>query len=398
VTKKLIEIGIAVLTTLMALLVLWQLRIVVVYVLISLMLAAAMRPMLKRLEGRSILVRAAWILLYIMVLGSFGLLLFLSGKSAISEIQQLGRNLSVQDVWKLPIWLEGTVFQHTLIERLPPPSAIFKTITGDKGQLVLPALLGFSQGIGGVVTGVLVILFMSIYWSINQVHFERLWLSLLPSDLRKKARGIWRTVEPEIGAYIRSQVIQSLLAGLLLGFGYWLLGSSFPSFLALVGALAFLIPAIGVPFAVIPVLLVGLLTSAQLSLFTSIYALAVLIAIGIWVKPRLFDRRWENLILTIAFLIALADAFGLVGIIVAPILSVVIQILWSRLVSQRAVLGAADQISDLKERQARVREIIETIEETPLPLVTSSMGRLSDLIEKAEPVLIEAIQAQKSNT
>ena len=244
----------------------------------------------------------------------------------------------------------------------------------------------------------LVILFMSIYWSINQIHFERLWLSLLPSDLRKKARGIWRIVEPEIGTYIRSQVIQSLLAGLILGLGYWLLGSPYPSLLALVGAITFLIPAIGIVFAVISVLLVGLVTSLQLSLFTTIFTILVLIAMGKWIKPLLFDRRWENLILTIVLLIALADAFGLAGIIAAPILSVVIQILWSRLVSHRAVLGAADQISDLKARQLRLREVIETMEEAPLPLITSSMERLSELIEKAEPVLEEALQANKTRT
>ena len=397
-TKKLVGIGIAVLTTLLALVVLWELRIVVVYVLISLMFAAAIRPLIKRISGKGLIVRIAWILLYLVVLGGFFLLIYFSGKTAISEIQQLGRNISLRDEWKLPIWLDGSVFKHTLADRLPPPSAIFKVITGEQGQLVLPALLGFSQGIGGIVTGFLVIVFMSIYWSINQIHFERLWLSLLPTDLRKKARGIWRIVEPEIGTYIRSQVIQSLLAGLILGLGYWLLGSPYPSLLALVGAITFLIPAIGIVFTVIVVLLVGLVTSLQLSLFTTIFTILVLIAMGKWVKPLLFDRRWENLILTIVLLIALAEAFGLTGIIAAPILSVVIQIFWSRLVSRRAVLGAADQISDLKARQLRLREVIESMEEEPLPLITSSMERLSELIEKAEPVLEEALQANKTTT
>ena len=115
-----------------------------------------------------------------------------------------------------------------------PPSKLFEAVTGDQGQLVLPAILGFTQGIGGVVSGVLVILFLSIYWSINQIHFERLWLSLLPSGQRKQARGIWRTIEPDLGAYIRGQVIHSLLAGLLLGLGYWVLGSPYPALLALV--------------------------------------------------------------------------------------------------------------------------------------------------------------------
>jgi predicted PurR-regulated permease PerM len=386
-TKQLVKFGMAVMTTLLALVVLWQFRIVVVYVLISLTLAAALRPLANRLVGRGLGVRVAWILLYLAALGSFGLLIFLTGETAINEIQQLAHSLAVQDAWRLPVWLEGSAFQQTLVARLPPPSKLFEAVTGSQGQLVLPALLGFTQGVGVVVSGVFVVLFLSIYWSINQIHFERLWLSLLPSDQRKQARGIWRTVEPDIGAYIRGEVIQSLLAGLLLGLGYWLLGSPYPALLALAGALACLIPVVGVALTVIPVLLVGMLTSVQLSLITTLYALVVLSAMGVWVKPRLFKRKWDNPILTVVLLIALADTFGLVGIIVAPPLSVVCQILWSRLVSRRAVSGAAAQVSDLKERQARVWDAIRAMDEPPLALVTSSMGRLTELIEKAEPIL-----------
>jgi putative permease len=343
-------------------------------------------------------VRLVWILLYLVVLGSFGFLLLLVSKIAINEIQQLAHSVSVQDTWRLPVWLEGSSFQQTLVARLPPPSKLFEAATGDQGQLVLPALLGFTQGIGGVVRDAVIILFLSMYWTINQGHFERLWLSLLPSGQRKQARGIWRTVEPDLGAYIRGEVFQSLLAGLLLGFGYWLLGSPYPALLALAGALACLIPVVGAALVIIPVLLVGLLTSVQLSLFTTLYALIVLIALGVWVKPRLFKRRWDNPILTVVLLIALADAFGIIGLIVAPPISVVCQILWSRLVSRRDVSGAADQVSDLKERQARVWDTIKSMDEPPLALVTSSMERLTQLIEKAEPILQTALPADPSES
>ncbi|MBN2149201.1 MAG: AI-2E family transporter [Anaerolineales bacterium] len=386
-TKHLVGIGAAVLTTLLALLVLWQFRIVVVYLLISLTLAAALRPLVNRLAGRGFVVRVAWILGYLAALGSFGFFLILTGESAMNEIQQLAATVSAHGEWLLPVWLEGTTFQQMLVARLPPPSQLFEAVTGDQGQLVLPALLGFTQGVGSVVSGVFVVLFLSIYWSINQIHFERLWLSLLPSGQRGQARGIWRTIEPDIGAYIRGQLIQSLLAGLLLGLGYWLLGSPYPALLALAGALACLIPVVGAPLAMVPPLLVGLLTSVQLSLFTTLYTLIVLIALGVWVKPRLFNRRWDNPILTVFLLIALADAFGIPGILLAPPLSIVCQILWSHLVSRRAVAGAAAQVSDLKERQARLWETIKAMDEQALPLVTSSMERLTHLIEKAEPIL-----------
>ncbi|MBN1667898.1 MAG: AI-2E family transporter [Anaerolineales bacterium] len=396
-TKQLVVIGAAVMTTLLALVVLWQFRIVVVYVLISLTLAAALRPLVKRLAGRGFVVRGAWILVYLAILGSFGFLFFLTAETAIDEIQQLAQTVSVQDEWRLPLWLEGSLFQQALVARLPSPSKLFEAVTGDQGQFVLPAILGFAQGIGGLASGLLVILFLSIYWSINQIHFERLWLSLFPSAQRKQVRDIWRTIEPDIGAYIRGQLIQSLLAGLLLGLGYWLLGSPYPALLALAGALACLIPVVGAPLAMIPPLLVGFLTSVQLSLFTTLYTLIVLVALGIWVKPRLFNRRWDNPILTVFLLVALADAFGLLGILLAPPLSIVCQILWSRLVSRRAVSGAAAQVSDLKERQTLLWEAIKAMDEPSLPLVTSSMERLTLLIEKAEPILQAGLPVESSD-
>jgi putative permease len=394
--KRLAIYALAVLTTLLALVLLWQFRMAVVYVMISLALAAALRPLANRLVGRRFVVRAAWILLYLVVLGGFGFVLFLAGETALNEIQQLANTVSVQDAWTLPVWLEGSSFQQTVISRLPPPSKLFEAFTGNQGQLVLPALLGFTQGIGGVVSAVLVILLLSLYWSINQVHFERLWLSLLPSGQRKQARGVWRTIEPDLGAYIRSEVIQSLLAGLLLGLGYWLLGSPYPILLAMIGALAWLIPVVGAPLAAILPLALGLLTSVQLSLFTVLYTLIVLIALQAWIEPRLSKRKWNNPILTIVILLAMADAFGLFGMLVAPPLSVVCQILWSRLVIHRAVLGAAIQVSDLRERQARVWDSIKAMGEPPVAMITSNMERLTHLIEKAEPILQAVLPAEPS--
>jgi len=386
-TRQIIRIGAAVMITLLALGLLWQFRTAAVYVLISLILAAALRPLVNRLVGRRFFVRMAWILFYLVALVSFGFLLFLTGKAAVNEIQLVSLSVSMQDSWRLPLWLQGSTTQQGLVASLPPPSKIFLAITGNQGQLVLPAVLGFTQNIGDVVSGVLVILFLSIYWSINQIHFERLWLSLLSSIHRKQVRDIWRIVEPELGTYIRSEIIQSLLAGLLLGLGYWLLGSPYPALLAVTGAIFWLVPVIGAPLALILPLLMGLLTSWQLCLFSGVYTLVVLIAMELWVEPSLFKHKWDNPILTLVIILAMADAFGFIGILVAPPLSAVCQILWNLLVSRRMVAGAAIQVSDLKERQASVWDNIKAMDEPPNAMVKNSMERLTGLLEKAEPIL-----------
>jgi predicted PurR-regulated permease PerM len=278
-----------------------------------------------------------------------------------------------------------------LVARLPTPDKLFEAITGEQGQLVLPVILNFTQGIGSVVSAFFVILFLSIYWSINQIHFERLWLSLLPSGQRNQARGIWRAIEPDIGTYIRNEFVQSLLAGVLLGVGYWLLGSPYPTFLALIGALVWLVPTVGAALAVVLPLFIGLLSSVQLGLITVSYTLIVVLVLKAWVEPRIYKRKWNNPVLTLVILLAMADAFGLVGIIVAPPLSVVCQILWSRLVSDRLAPKASAHVSDLKERQIQLWTAIKKMEEQPPPLVVSSMERLASLLEKAEPILQAAL-------
>jgi hypothetical protein len=63
-TKHLVRFGTAVLTTALALVVLWQFRIVVVYLLVSLALAAAIRPLAKHFTMQKWTVRLALILLY----------------------------------------------------------------------------------------------------------------------------------------------------------------------------------------------------------------------------------------------------------------------------------------------------------------------------------------------
>ena len=386
-TRKLVTIGAAVIVTLLALGLVWQLRLAVVYVLISLALAAAVRPLFTAWARQRWPRRARLVGLGLLVVAGVGFLLVTAATASVREIQQLAANTSAHDAWEMPRWLQGSALQQALAGRLPSPSLVLQSLTGEHGQLVLPAVLGFSQSLSEVVAGVLLVLFLSVYWSVHQIHFERLWLSLLPSARRKQVRGIWRTIEPEIGAYIRSEVVQSLLIGGLAALGYWALGSPYPALLALAVALAGLLPVVGAALAVMLVLVAGLLTSVPLSGLTAAFTALLFIGVGLWVKPRLWTRAENNPFLTVAILIVLAQAFGLPGLLVAPPLSTVCQILWSQLISQHARVGAAAQVSDLKDRQERLRATIQAMHPPPEGLVTNSMQRLAQLIEKSEPIL-----------
>jgi predicted PurR-regulated permease PerM len=386
-------IATAVMTTLLGLAILWQFRIVLIYVLISLLVAATFRPIAPDESRRKLVNRFGVLLQYALVLAIVALLIFLGGRFLVGDFQQLAENLSTESMWMLPEWFTNGSVQQTLLQWVPTPSQLFEAITSQR-QLALSALLGITQSVGTLLSGMIVIIFLSVYWSVNQNHFERLWLSLLPAELRKRARYIWRTIDHDLGAYTRSEIIQSVLAAVLLGLGYWILGSPYPTLLAIVAAIAWMIPVVGGVLACILPFLLGLLTSTPLALTTVLYTLLVLVALQLLVEPRLFKLKWDNPVLTFVLLLAMADAYGLLGVIVAPPLSAVFQILWKFLVTDRLKTNVAGQWVDLRKQQAQLQERIDQMDGLPPPLVVSSMERLTELIEQAQPIIDHTLQPE----
>src|SRR5688572_1230369 len=120
-TKRLFMIGTAVMTTLLALVLLWQFRVVAIYVLISLALAATVRTIARSETRRSFVTRLLLVLLYLVSIGIFGLLIYLVSRLVIGDLQQLAQKISEQSTWILPPWLEGSLFQQALVAWLPTP-------------------------------------------------------------------------------------------------------------------------------------------------------------------------------------------------------------------------------------------------------------------------------------
>jgi predicted PurR-regulated permease PerM len=148
----------------------------------------------------------------------------------------------------------------------------------------------------------------------------------------------------------------------------------------LIGGLASLIPVVGGIMMVVSTFAIGLLTGGEIAIITGIYATMVLVVFYIWIKPRLFKRRWDNPILTLVLIIALADVFGIIGIILAPPISAIFLIFWNHLVVHRVAAGSAPELSDLKERLAKITETIDAMEEPHPPLINHSLARINKLI------------------
>lgn len=395
-TKRILVIAVGVMSTLLVLAALWQFRIVVIYVLVSLLVSAAFQPKPRTQFIRRRQTRLQLILRYLSAIALSLMLIYLSGRFLANDFDQLVENLTEQSTWLLPAWLQGSSVEQFISNWLPTPNQLLAALVTQR-DVVLSAFLGLTQGLGGALSGFLIIIFLSVYWSFNQSHFERLWLSLLPAPIRKRARFIARAIEFDLGAYTRSEVLQSALAVILLGLGYWLIGSPYAMLLAVTGGLARLVPVIGSTLAIILPFLLGSLTSTSLGVFSILYTGLVLVFLQVWVEPRFFKPNQDNPVLTFVILLAMADAFGLLGIVAAPPLSVICQTLWRFLVAERIAVDTGSQVMNLKERHAQLQTTLEEMRGTPAPLIVSSMQRLTELIEKAEPILDGKQQEETPN-
>jgi len=388
-----------VIATLLVLAVLWELRAVVLLFVLSLVAAATVRPWIDWLSRTGLPRPLGLTGMYVVLLGLLGLMLTVVGSLLLGDVQKAGDDFvhlieHVHSVWTYGAWPQRMIARAT-----PPPEEWVAVLAGPEGAAVMQTLLGTAFGIMESAINLIVILVLSIYWTIDRIYFERLWLSLLPVRQRTAGRDIWRAIESEVGAYFHSELVQSLLAGLVLWLAYRLLGLPYPTLLAVVAALAWLIPWIGVVAAIMAVGLLslpllipaGASGSVSAVVVAALFTPMVLLIMDIVVEPRLFHRRRYNSLLVALAVVALATTFGILGLVLGPALAIAVQILIEHLLRLRMAARAEatpPSLSEVDERLARLRAQVQTLDSPP-PELTTMVQRLTELIEDVREVAPE---------
>lgn len=387
--KQLARVTAIVMGTLAFLLLLWQFRTILIIFVISLLLTAAVRPIIAWLVQRGLPSAVARPIVYLSILmlltGGFWLISKPLGDEfrIVSNRAIFGYRLLHDD------WLtNGTEAQRSIVARLPMPDDIFETTAGEEGEQLVQGLVGFLTSVSTAVAGLVLVIVMSIYWSVDQGRFERLWLSFLPPAQRIRARDGWRAIETAVGSYIQSEFVQSLLAALAIGIGFWLLQIPFPLIVALITAVASLIPLIGPLFVLTAALVAGLSSSVALGITAVVYTIMLFAVLEFVVEPRFFARHIYSSLLIILVMIPLVDSLGLVGFIIAPPLAVAIQVLLRQLFwQQSAPQESTNQLSSIEKRYLEVYGIFEEAEGGIYPPeINNILQRLEKLINDSKRI------------
>lgn len=393
--KRLMFYAIVITLTLALLVLLWQFRSVVILLILSLVLTAALRPSVEFFMDRGLPPGPARILTYVLMLGVIGLALYLIAQPLLNELRVLSNYLVVvyQNLYRA--WEAGTSTQQAIAARLPGPDELSDMAGGSAGATALQLLFGVTQNAATVVAGMVIIIVLSLYWSADRSHFERLWLSLLPAGRRIQARRIWQKTEGTMGAYMRSEIIQAFLAVVLLIIGYTLVGNDFPILTGLLAGIAWLIPLVGFVFGALVSFLLGLASTG--GLFPAVASLVmtgvVLAFLEFVVEPRLFRRSQFSGVLIIVLIGVMVDAYGLVGFLIAPPLAVALQVSAGQIIQayrrpQMATVEFDTLSKRLKEIDAMYPPQADGSRGMP-PEIASLFDRLTALVDDARRATVD---------
>jgi len=380
-------------TTVVVLILLWQFSIAIVLFLLSLALAAALRPLINNIVEKKFSRRFALAIVYFSLIAAVLFSLLWVSQPFLQDLQKATDDFVMGYERIIVEWPdEGTLFLQTLAKRLPPSDDLTEALTSESGTAALYGIFGVAQNFFNIIGNIAIIIVLSLYWSADQFRFERLGLSLLPDQQHATALRVWRSIEIGLGTYLRSQFLLSILTGLLLGLGYSAMGLSYPTLLALGGALIRHIPWFGPLIMVLLPLIVGLGTATPVGLIAAAYTLGVLLLLRLMIGPEFLKTQQRyNTLLIMLFVIALFQLFGLIGAMLGPLLAVTVQLLFQQL--YRVPPPAQEASNELLERAENLRSRLRAVKQrlnTALPAKTTVvMDRMERLLTRAVDFLQE---------
>ncbi|WP_414544467.1 AI-2E family transporter [Nostoc sp. CCY0012] len=248
--------------TLFLVIILWQLRSLLVTLMIAVVLAAAIAPLVNAAEKLRIPRWLGVIVVYIsLIAGLIGAGLII-GPSVSEQIQRLASRLPIylDNLWIAAenLALRMGITQVESIEQFFDIQSLTNWLFRSSQQLVVRSF-GFTRGfIGGVVNLVLALV-MSAYMVAGSKNLIQGLVRLFPQPWDERLAAQVTPISRRMGGYIQGRVLVSAILGVVITVGLRILGlSEFALALGVIAGFTNLIPFVGPVLGAVPALIVAI--------------------------------------------------------------------------------------------------------------------------------------------
>ena len=290
---------------------------------ISLMLVAALTPIVKRIQNRFTRKVATTVVVVTLLVGILGIIA-LTVPPVASQLTTLASDFDVlfkeiqTQLGKSSPELAKLLGQIKVaaMPSEPAPQAV--------KEVVFSAI--------AIVTSFVTILMLTVYLVVEGPSVATAMVSFFPRKNRLQVRQMFSEIGDQVGAYLRGQLVTSFLAGLVTYIVLWVLGV--PNALALAWIMAILdaLPIVGPILGIVPAVVSAYGVSDQ----KAIYVLTALVLYhqleSYWIVPRIYGRALALSPLTVLLSILIgATLLGMIGAFIALPFAAMVPILMRHL-------------------------------------------------------------------
>ena len=282
----------------------WQVRSVLILLLLAITFAAAIRPGVEWF-GRHHVPESLAILLHFLVVGGvFALLVWLAVPPALHQIgHALGNAPSGSHT--TGVGDRALVWLHGQLARLPSASALVHPVAT------------YGQKAGEVVVGVFFTLAATWYCVSERGSFITLLTTLSPEPKREKARATYLALDRRLGAYTRLRFAMVFAVGGVLSAGFYVIGLNYWLLVGAFVGLIEIVPLIGPLFGSILVLAVGVPQSLHVAGLSLLWLVVVREFQNYVVNPRIGRTVGLSPLVTLLCVSIVGVLFGGLAVILA---------------------------------------------------------------------------------
>ncbi|PSO56046.1 MAG: AI-2E family transporter [Cyanobacteria bacterium QH_8_48_120] len=322
-THNLLLIG----ATVLLVVLLWQLRSLLVVLMISVVLASALAPMINNAQKLGIPRLLAVVIVYLVLIAGLTGAGLLIGPTVVEQIQRLSqrlpgyletlRSLAQNLALRLGLSEPGALDQ---INRLFDIQAVTTWAFRSSEQLLVRSY-GVTRGIIGGVFSVILAVLLSGYMLSGSQRLIRGIVSLFPKPWDERFAAQVQPFGQRMGGYIQGRVLVSAILGVAISIGLRALGlSEFALSLGVIAGLTNLIPFFGPVLGSIPALIVAIAQGGGWTVLWVLLLFAIIQNVETYVLDPLLvgnSVRVHPLYQLLAVLGG-AQVLGLIGALIVP--------------------------------------------------------------------------------
>ncbi|HEY7346873.1 MAG TPA: AI-2E family transporter [Ktedonobacterales bacterium] len=313
-------------------------------------IAEAMRPAVRWMNRYHIPRWIGVLIIYLIGLGILAGLGYLISQPLVEEINLFLKNLPqyTTDVENFAEQAQGA------LKDLPGGDAIPNQIANVLGNIT-PIIVSIPTTIIGILSDIVITLFMALFWTAYSDGLREFFLSLFPPRLRRAGAEALDDMSLRLGGYVHGVLINMFVIGILCGVACWLLGLRFALLLGVFAGLTELIPLVGPFIGAAPAIILGFTISPTRGIIVALVYLLIQQFEGHTLVPLVMNRVVQLRPLTVVVALAIGTLlFGLEGTLLAVPFAAVAQVFIVRVLAPwiRSATGGDHHDTTLEEARA----------------------------------------------